>query len=144
MVIIDGDGHGDGDGDAAPCDSCRARRAIVHCAEHRARLCLLCDLAVHRHVQAYAHRRAPLCDACLAAPAVARRDGDLCALCAACASAGGEQCCHRPATTYTGVPGPDEMAQILSLPPPPIADDDTIEHDDIDMMNYLNYYPEEG
>ncbi|KAL5200101.1 hypothetical protein ABZP36_021304 [Zizania latifolia] len=97
----------------APCDSCREQRALVHCALHDARLCLLCDLAAH--AAAPSHQRAPLCDSCYAAPAEARCD-DL-ALCAVCATDAARHC-HRPAATYTGFPAPAELARILSIEAP--------------------------
>ncbi|KAG8076472.1 hypothetical protein GUJ93_ZPchr0006g44745 [Zizania palustris] len=97
----------------APCDSCRELRALVHCAQHDARLCLLCDLAAH--AAAPSHQRAPLCDSCYAAPAdVCGDDLALCAVCAADAA----RHCHRPAATYTGFPAAAELARILLLDTP--------------------------
>jgi hypothetical protein len=111
--------------DEAPCACCSALRALLHCAQHRAGLCLTCDLRVH--AAAPGHERAPLCDACHAAPAAGHCGGHMAWLCAACARAAGcdaERHATRPARAYTGVPAVAELARILSggddtTPPPP-------------------------
>ncbi|KAF0934419.1 hypothetical protein E2562_025028 [Oryza meyeriana var. granulata] len=129
-----------GAGDA-PCDSCLTERALVHCAQHDARLCLLCD--ANYHDDARAHRRAPLCDGCYAAPAVARCDGK--PLCAACELDAPCQC-RRTAASYTGIPNEAEMARILSIDvPPAVTTEDTLvpyDNNTININSYINYYPE--
>ncbi|RCV04505.1 hypothetical protein SETIT_1G006700v2 [Setaria italica] len=117
------DGAG-ADDDEAPCAYCSVQRALLHCAQHRARLCLPCDLRVHA-AAAPAHERAPLCDACHAAPAAALCGDHQASLCAPCARAAGCDAgrhATRPARAYTGVPAVEELARILSgdtTPPPP-------------------------
>ncbi|XP_039787720.1 zinc finger protein CONSTANS-LIKE 13-like [Panicum virgatum] len=114
--------------DDVPCACCSTLRALLHCAQHGARLCLPCDVRVH--VAAPAHRRAPLCDACHAAPAAARCADHQALLCAPCARAAGcdaDRHARRAARAYTGIPDPAELARILycdgdcdtAAPPPP-------------------------
>nr|CAB3448529.1 unnamed protein product [Digitaria exilis] len=102
------------------CAYCGAQRALLHCAQHAARLCLPCDLRAHAAAAAAArghlHRRAPLCDGCHAAPAAAHCAVHRAFLCAPCARAAGcdaERHPRRPARAYTGFPEPAELARIL-------------------------------
>ncbi|XP_022682822.1 uncharacterized protein LOC111257403 [Setaria italica] len=55
------------DDDDVFCAYCSVQRALLHCAQHGARLCLHCDVRVH--AAAPCHERAPLCYGCQAAPA---------------------------------------------------------------------------
>ncbi|KAF8772264.1 hypothetical protein HU200_005979 [Digitaria exilis] len=102
------------------CAYCGAQRALLHCAQHAARLCLPCDLRAHAAAAAAArghlHLRAPLCDGCHAAPAAAHCAVHRAFLCAPCARAAGcdaERHPRRPARAYTGFPEPAELARIL-------------------------------
>ncbi|KAG2655393.1 hypothetical protein PVAP13_1KG008260 [Panicum virgatum] len=95
------------------CACCSTLRALLHCAQHGARLCLPCDVRVHAAAQD--HRRAPLCDGCHAAPAAAR-----------CAHHQALLCAPRAARAYTGIPDPAELARILycecdTAAPPPLS-----------------------
>lgn len=99
------------------CAYCGAQRALLHCAQHAARLCLPCDIRAHTSAAAapghlHHHRRAPLCDGCHAAPAAAHCAVHRAFLCATCASAA-ERHPRRPARAYTGFPEPAELARIL-------------------------------
>ncbi|CAD6338089.1 unnamed protein product [Miscanthus lutarioriparius] len=100
------------------CRSCAVHDAIVFCLCCVARLCLHCDAAVHTVTAAAAlHARAPLCDACGDAPAVLRCDGTV-TLCAVCAGRGAPGFTRTGVATYTGCPGPAEMARLISVDPP--------------------------
>nr|TKW36807.1 hypothetical protein SEVIR_1G007000v2 [Setaria viridis] len=91
---------------------CSVQRALLHCSQHGARLCLRCDVRVH--AAAPGHERAPLCYGCQAAPAD-EHCGDLQALLGApCARlAGCEHHTRRPARAFTGIPEPAELTRIL-------------------------------
>ena len=112
--------------DDVPCACCSTLRALLHCAQHGARLCLPCDVRVHAAAQD--HRRAPLCDGCHAAPAAARCADHQALLCAPCARAAGcdaDRHARRAARAYTGIPDPAELARILycecdTAAPPPL------------------------
>ncbi|XP_066317586.1 zinc finger protein CONSTANS-LIKE 12-like [Miscanthus floridulus] len=116
------------DGGGVPCDYCAAQRALLHCAQHGTRLCLLCDVPVHA-ATAGAHERAPLCEGCHAAAAAARCAVHRAFLCAHCARAAGcdaEGHAWSPTRSYTGFPDPADLARILyidapraEVPPPP-------------------------
>ena len=128
------------DGGGVPCDYCAAQRALLHCAQHGARLCLLCDVPVHA-ATAGAHERAPLCEGCHAAAAAARCAVHRAFLCAHCARAAGcdaEGHAWSPTRSYTGFPDPADLARILYIdaprgevpppltpPPPPQKPPDT-------------------
>ncbi|XP_039826395.1 putative zinc finger protein At1g68190 isoform X2 [Panicum virgatum] len=109
------------------CACCSTLRALLHCAQHGARLCLPCDVRVHAAAQD--HRRAPLCDGCHAAPAAARCAHHQALLCAPCARAVGcdaDRHARRAARAYTGIPDPAELARILycecdTAAPPPLS-----------------------
>ncbi|XP_066324640.1 zinc finger protein CONSTANS-LIKE 12-like isoform X2 [Miscanthus floridulus] len=128
------------DGCGVPCDYCAAQRALLHCAQHGARLCLLCDVPVHA-ATAGAHERAPLCEGCHAAAAAARcavHRAFLCAHCARAARCDAEGHAWSPTRSYTGFPDPADLARILYIgaprgevpppltpPPPPQKPPDT-------------------
>jgi hypothetical protein len=109
--------------------------AIVFCLWCVARLCLHCDAAVHVHRAAALHPRARLCDACGDAPAVVRCDGTV-TLCAVCVGRGAPGVTRTGVATYTGCPGPAEMARLISVDPPQPQQDleawlaDKLEDDD--------------
>ncbi|KAF7060324.1 hypothetical protein CFC21_067123 [Triticum aestivum] len=109
------------------CSNCVTERAIVFCFADGARLCLHCDAALHgASPLASLHRRAPLCDACDAAPAALRCQvgAHLAALCADCADHlappdGGASLVEE----YTGCPTPAEILRVLSVEAPSSQDD---------------------
>ncbi|XP_062217233.1 putative zinc finger protein CONSTANS-LIKE 11 [Phragmites australis] len=115
--------------DDASCGYCGELRALLHCAQHAARLCLPCDVTVH--AASRSHERAPLCDGCHAAPAATRcidHEAALCTACATAASCDAERHRRRPTRTYTGFPEPADLARILSLgtlPPSPLPEPNT-------------------
>ena len=84
------------------CRSCAVHDAIVFCLCCVARLCLHCDAAVHRATDA---------------PAVLRCGGTV-TLCAVCAGRGAPGFTRTGVATYTGCPGPAEMARLISVDPP--------------------------
>ncbi|XP_021314480.1 zinc finger protein CONSTANS-LIKE 15 [Sorghum bicolor] len=111
----------DDDLGGVPCDYCAAQRALLLCAQHGARLCLLCDVPVHA-ATAGAHERVPLCEGCHAAPAAARCAVHRAFLCAHCARAAGcdaEGHAWSPTLSYTGFPEPDDVARVLYIDAPP-------------------------
>ncbi|CAD6340634.1 unnamed protein product [Miscanthus lutarioriparius] len=84
------------------CRPCAVHDAIVFCLCCVARLCLHCDAAVHRATDA---------------PAVLRCGGTV-TLCAVCAGRGAPGFTRTGVATYTGCPGPAEMAHLISVDPP--------------------------
>uniref|UniRef100_J3MAH5 B box-type domain-containing protein n=1 Tax=Oryza brachyantha TaxID=4533 RepID=J3MAH5_ORYBR len=103
---------------AMSCQLCGARRAVVFCGAHAARLCLHCDAALHQQGDHHHHPRAPLCDSCNAAAAHLRcslpgpgPDGGRVTLCRTCAP---PQCSAVGVNVYTGCPSPVDMARLLS------------------------------
>uniref|UniRef100_M8CY37 Putative zinc finger protein n=1 Tax=Aegilops tauschii TaxID=37682 RepID=M8CY37_AEGTA len=109
------------------CSNCVTERAIVFCFADGARLCLHCDGALHgASALASLHRRAPLCDACHAAPAALRCQigAQRATLCADCADRvalpdGGASLLQE----YTGCPPPAEILRVLSVEAPSSQDD---------------------
>ncbi|KAF7067023.1 hypothetical protein CFC21_072942 [Triticum aestivum] len=109
------------------CSNCVTERALVFCFADGARLCLQCDAALHgASALASLHRRAPLCDACVVAPAALRYQvgGHRATLCTDCADRlalpdGGASLVQE----YTGCPTPAEILRILSVEAPSSQDD---------------------
>ncbi|KAJ1277488.1 hypothetical protein BS78_04G007600 [Paspalum vaginatum] len=114
-----------GGGGGVPCTLCSTQRALLHCAQHAASLCLPCDLLAHARGHG-AHQRAPLCHGCHTAPAAVfcaapAHQATLCAPCARAAGCDAQRHALHPALAYTGVPDAAELARILFCPPVPTA-----------------------
>ncbi|GJN33350.1 hypothetical protein PR202_gb21942 [Eleusine coracana subsp. coracana] len=109
---------------AAACDYCAGMPAVVYCRADSARLCLPCDRHVHgANTVSTRHARAPLCAACLAAPAVFGRHGCGGFLCGNCdfeerdRNEGSGSLRHDRAAVegYTGCPSIGDLAAILGV-----------------------------
>ncbi|KAF7074025.1 hypothetical protein CFC21_078936 [Triticum aestivum] len=106
------------------CSNCATERAVVFCLADGARLCLECDGAVHGASDlAGLHSRAPLCDACCAAPAALRcqTGAHRATLCAGCADGRGGASLVE---VYTGCPAPAEVLRTLSVDAPSSSQED--------------------
>ncbi|XP_040246684.1 uncharacterized protein [Aegilops tauschii subsp. strangulata] len=104
--------------------NCATERAVVFCLADGARLCLECDGAVHGASDlAGLHSRAPLCDACCAAPAALRcqTGAHRATLCAGCADGRGGASLVE---VYTGCPAPAEVLRTLSVDAPSSSQED--------------------
>jgi hypothetical protein len=112
------------------CSNCLTERAVVFCPSDGARLCLECDGAVHgASALAGLHARAPLCDACGAAPAALRCISDvhrvtLCVDCADRRAPPEGTYARSPIDEYTGCPTPAEILRILSVEAPSSSQED--------------------
>ncbi|CAN6179806.1 unnamed protein product [Urochloa humidicola] len=110
-------------GPLCACHSCATGDAIVFCPLCAARLCLHCDAALHGgSAAAGLHARAPLCDACRAAPAAVRDDAGF-TLCAGCAARVAPAGARTGVNQYTGCPAPADLVRLISAEAPQAQED---------------------
>ncbi|WOK96007.1 hypothetical protein Cni_G04714 [Canna indica] len=125
---IGGGGGGEEDEEARggtggeSCEFCGAARALLSCRADSARLCLACDRHVHAaNSVSSRHRRAPLCDACRAAPASILCSSAPCRalLCSNCDFDAHGRCQplhdRRPVEGFSGCPSAAELFVALGV-----------------------------